>query len=65
MFTRKLRWELEKAIGGYRVFRPTHKSKGETCSFESIASTLTISTEGGSAGCESMNKEVDTYHTPS
>jgi hypothetical protein len=64
-FARKLGRELDQAIGGYRSFRPTHKSKGETRSFESIASALTVSTEGGSAGCESMNKETDTYHTPS
>ena len=59
VFIRKLQEELAIAIGvgdGPLFFRPTHKSKEENCSYESIMSGLPVSTDG-SAGCEEATED--------
>jgi hypothetical protein len=61
VFKKKLQSKLVEAIqatsAGDKRFRPTHKPKGENRSFESIASAITVSTEGGSVDCEAAVKE--------
>jgi hypothetical protein len=58
-FTTKLQSELLEAMNVISAgdnepgsIRPTHKSKKENQSFESIASAITVSTEGGSVDAE-------------
>lgn len=64
MFKKRLRSELSEAIAatsvddmGRVLFRCTHKSKEENRSVESIASDLTVSTEGGSVDCKAVVTE--------
>jgi hypothetical protein len=61
VFKKKLQSEIIEAMressAGSKMFRPAHKSKEENRSFESIASAMTVSTEGGSVDCEAAVKE--------
>jgi hypothetical protein len=61
VFKQKLQSELiktmrEGSLGG-KSFRPTHRSREENRSVESIASAITVSSQGGSADCEAAVKE--------
>jgi len=68
VFKKRLQSELSEAIAaistddtGCAFFRRTHKSKEENRSIESIASALTVSTEGGSVDCEAAVEEQSNY----
>ena len=66
VFKKKLNSELSEAIRNFRTnesnsFQPTHKSKQENHSFESIASALSVSTGAVSADCTTALKEQAEY----
>jgi hypothetical protein len=64
VFKKKLQFELLEGIDALiqtGSLRPTHKSKAENRSFESIASAISVSTAGGSVDCEGTNNEEGRY----
>jgi hypothetical protein len=67
VFKKKLQRELSQAIkmvdtgAPGRNDRPTHKSKQENRSLESIGSAISVSTGGVSAGCTTIVKEQGRY----
>jgi hypothetical protein len=66
VFMMKLQDELKAAFNvmgklNAEPFQPSHKSKGDNLSHESVNSTLTISTAGGSADGEGAANEDRKY----